>query len=515
MFQQTVNTLYQSFFLFCVIFSFSVQAGEVGYLPAQIQGELPPVFSLREEAAKEMAFLSRHYLRGQFFVETSLVGSEAILRNSPVPWDSLCLESENHFLAQDRFDFGNPVLVETEIYNCKSRTSQKINSRLETNFVLSLGRHIEKAFRFLPPSQMIKKPNQPLTSEINFVIDGHGAAQIYRKDLINYIQSLSMSDNLLLGLYVTRKDKILKFPANSEHETLLASLKEVPFSASNSSDSVLEMIKILIANARLTPKAFKKNVFLFSGSVRDKESALILSLNQLRQAGYENILISLNQSDPLVQRGFEKIAKASSSKILPISDYQRVGTIDGYFNVLLKDGRLYSTTESLQFPIDLSQSFWTKWDAGLVRSFESSLGPYTMAQAFEKCSDRRVVEKGELKSTLAYDLELVLQNQNNPPSDSNSILVETKGESIWIKIPQQERFQIGKEVLVQTEFSLDPLAPFGIQNQPGRTKLWRPNTPYPALLSMLPSQGKKFLESNKINKFDGYILGKVVASKTK
>ncbi len=506
------------FSLFFIIFTQNrVYASEIAYLPTEVTGDVPSFMGTKEEAGEELAHLSRHYLKLEYYAEILSAKSMMAWDKNQSKTDSnlnlLCMEWEVHFVAFDSLDFGNPNLIQTEIYNCKTKGRTKISSQLKSNFVLSLAKHIEKSFRFLPPNVSLQQNKPTNTVEMNFLIDINGSYAYYKKDLVKVIQGFVDSPNILLGVYSARKDKTIRIPATIDHTEIKNYFEDLQWSGNNSGETILDLLKSLLANAKSQTKAERKNYILFSGSVKDKETALIQTLNQIRQLGYQNTIILTNHVDLSVMRSLQRIAKSSSSRIFSITDYQTVGTVNGNYAILLKEGRIYSTKNSIFPPFRFEEDGYQKWDPGLVRSYVPDLNPYTMAEAFEKLVDFRVLEKRDMETDLTSLFAQEFEKRGNDSSEYKTVLVTMRGESFWIRLPINEAFVEGKEYLILTEFSLDPLSSYGIQNHPGRTKLLKPNSSYPKLLGVLPSQGKKFIETNGIQRFHGYILGTISASK--
>jgi hypothetical protein len=511
-----------------VLFSFSgqLQSKEISVLPASLSGEIPGYLGNKNDAAKEVAKLTRHYLKRNYLTEitdeaniNTFVESENLLPEAKITEQSLnvlCIEWDSNFISKDSVDFGNPTLIQTEIYNCKNKSLQTIKSKIVSNFVLAIEKHIEKSFRFLAPKYYDKTQKTDNSyHEVHFFFDTNGAYSYYRKDFSKSIQSLINHSNLFLGITVIRKDKILTIPPALEHEDVKKVFEDVTWSGSNQPDSILQAIQSLRLKLSSGKKSSRKLFLLLSGVSKEKSGAIILALNDLRHLGMEIYFIIPNHSDLGVIRELQKMARSSSAKILGVTDYQRIGTEDGYTQIFLNQFNLYYTNQEVSQPFQLDAPPFKKWDASIVRASVDTVTPYNMYEAYEKISESKVLEKSEVFTNIESLIGNEIIKAESENDKYQSALLQTRGEAIWIKVPYEIPIQLGKEYLVRTSVTLDPFSTFGIKNIANETSLLKPNASYPKTLVILPSKAKKFLEDNKINQFSGYLQGVITIVKKK
>ncbi|WP_246047027.1 LIC10012 family protein [Leptospira ognonensis] len=511
-----------SFFLLI----YPLNAKEISVLPAAVSGEIPSYLRNEEEAGKEIARLTRHYLKRNYlteitdensvntFSETENLSSQTKLTESTL--NVLCVEWDSSFITKDSVDFGKPTLIQTEIFNCKNKSRQVIQSQIISNFVLAIEKHIEKSFRFLAPKYYDRTlKNDNIYHEVHFLFDTNGAYSYYRKDFSRSLDSLMNHQNLFLGITVIRKDKILTLPPALEHGDIKKVFDDVSWSGINKADSVLQAIQSLRLKLSSGKKTSKKLFLLLSGSAKDKSSSIILALNELRQLGIEIYVIIPNHSELTVIRELQKIARSSSAKILGVTDYQRIGTEEGYQQIFLNQFNLYFTNQEVTQPFQLDVDPFKKWDASLVRAAVEVVTPYNMAEAFEKISEKKVLERSEVNTNIESLIGSEIIKSDIDDGRYQNILLEARGEAIWLKIPFEMNIISGKEYLVRTSVMLDPFSSWGIKNIANETILMKPNASYPRTLVILPSKAKKFLEENKVKQFSGYIQGVVSVVKKK
>lgn len=514
-----------SLLIFFAFFPKNISAKEISILPAYISGEVPPVLGTKREAGFELSRLSRHYLKRNFFteitdpkiVETYLNetdwNEEADIKDQD--YVGFCNEWDSHFVVQDQIDFGNPILVKTVIFNCKNLNKQTIQSKLISNFVMAYEKHNEKSFRFLPPRFYEKKSKTPVYYEINLFLDIHSSYAYYKKDFVKSLASMYDQSGLYLGITLVKKDKTLSIPPTKDHNEIKKVMEETGWQGSNQSESVLAALQSLKGKISSGKKESRKLFLLLSSNVKNKSGSIIMALNDLRHMEIEPILLIPNHSDLSTIRELQRIGKASNARVVGITDHQKIGTQDGYEYLYLNQFNVYSSTEELQYPFQWNQTQIKKFDASLVRAAVDVVSPYNLYQAYEKISEKRVLEKEEIKT----DIDSILRTESNSEliekERFQTVLVESKGEAIWIQLPYDVQVTKGKEYLIQTTFVLDPLSTWGIKNVPSETNLYKSNYTYPKTLMVKPSQAKKFLDLNQIREFNGYLQGTVSVIKKK
>ncbi len=501
-----------------IFLTFSLEAKEISVLPASTTGEVPSYFVNRNGANEEIARLVRHYLKRNFltdvtdestvqkFNETENLAADTKLTESQL--NILCIEWESNFITKDSVDFGAVSIIKTEIYNCKNKSLQVIQSKIATTFALALEKHVEKSFRFLAPryyDRSIKKEN--LYHEVHFFYDTNGAYSYYRKDFAKSLAQLINNTNLFLGITVIRKDKILTIPPSLDHDDVKRVFDDVSWSGTNQSETILQAIQSLKLKFSTGKKTTRKLFLLLSGSSIEKANSIVLALNDLRHIGFQIYVIIPNHSELNVIRELQKISRKSSAKILGVTDYQRIGTQDGYTQIFLNQFTLYDTNEEVSQPFQLESSTFKKWDASLVRAAVDTVTPYNMANAYEKISDQKILEKSEVLTNIESMIGNEIINTEDEIGRFQLALLQTKGEAIWIKIPNEIKVTVGKEVLIQTSVMLDSFSTYGIKNIPNETILLKINSSYPKSLEIKPSQSKRFMEENKVNQFSGYLKG--------
>ncbi|EKJ86508.1 LIC10012 family protein [Leptospira meyeri] len=511
--------------IFIAFFPEFIIGKEISILPAYISGEVPPVLGSRREAGFELSRLSRHYIKRNFFTE---VTDPKLVENylNESEWNeeselkdqdlfSYCTEWDSHFVVQDQIDFGNPILVKTVIFNCKNQTRQTIQSKLISNFVLAYEKHNEKSFRFLPPRFYEKKNKIAPNYEINLFVDIHSSYAYYKKDILKSLASLYDQDGLFLGVTLVKKDKIVTIPPTKEHNEIKKLMEETGWQGNNQSESIVSALQGLKSKISSGKKESRKLFLLLSSAVKEKSGSIIMALNDLRHMEIEPVLLVPNHSELSTIRELQRIGKASNSRVVGITEYQKIGTSEGYEYLYLNQFNVYSSIEELQMPFNWNQNQVKKFDASLVRAAVDVITPYNLYLAYEKISDKRVLEKEEIKT----DLEFILRTESNTDQTEKdrfqTVLVESKGEAIWIQLPYDVVVTKGKEYLIQTTFVLDPLSTWGVKNAPAETNLLKINTTYPKTLMVKPSQAKKFLDTNKIREFNGYLQGTVSVIKKK
>nr|WP_246051877.1 hypothetical protein [Leptospira idonii] len=514
-------------FFFCIFFTQSaITAKEISILPAALSGEVPAYLGTKEEASKEIAKVTRHYLKRNYFTEVTepkivdgFLSEEGFSIDSKITetqLNLLCLEWDSHFITKDSIDFGNPVLIQTEIYNCKSKSLQTVQSKLISNFLLAIEKHVEKSFRFLPPKVYDKKQKlDNVYHEAYFVFDTNASYSYYRKDFIQAVSGLIDTPNLFLGLTLIRKDKILNISSSTDHSEFKTVISETSWSGSNSPDTILQALQNLRLKISGGKKSSRKMFLLLSGATKSKSNAIILALNELRQSGFELFLVLPNHTELTVIRDLQRIARSCSAKILGITDYQKLGTEEGYSQIFLNQFNLYVSSAEVIPPFELNSGSFKKWDASVVRAAVDTVTPYNMFQAYEKITEKRVLEKSEVKTDIESILGAEFVRDDTNSERYQTALLETKGEAIWIKVPSEINIIPGKEYVVQTTFFLDSMSTWGIKNLPNETYLLKTNSSYPKSLSILPSQARKFIETNKIKQFSGYLQGVISAVKKK
>jgi hypothetical protein len=499
---------------------------EISVLPASLTGTIPNYLGSKNEAAEEVAKLTRHYLKRNFLTEVtdersilSFLAEENFASDSKLTESSLnllCIEWDSNFITKDSVDFGNPILINTEIYNCKNKSLQTIQSKIVSNFILAIEKHIEKSFRFLAPIYFdTSKKKDNIYQEAHFLYDTNGAYAYYRKDFSKSLNSLINNPNLFLGLTLIRKDKILTLPPSLDHSDIPKVYEDVSWSGVNRPDTVLQAIQSLKRKLSPGKKASRKLFLLLSGAAKEKSNPIILALNDLRQMGLELYIIIPNHSELNVIRELQKIARSSSAKILGVTDYQRVGTEDGYTGLFLNQYNLYYTESEVTAPFQLEAAPFKKYDASRIRLAVDIATPYNMADAFEKISESKVLEKLEVKTDIESLIGSEIIRPDSETERYQSILFETKGEAIWIRVPLEISIAQGKEYLIKTSVLLDPFSTWGIKNVANETNLLKPNVSFPKTLMILPSKAKKFMEDNKVKQFSGYMHGVVSIVKRK
>ncbi|GBF51326.1 hypothetical protein LPTSP4_28580 [Leptospira ryugenii] len=495
-----------------------LSAKEVTVLNSYISGEVPQILGTKELASQEISRLSRHYLRRNFYtditeggiVEKFLIKENFTIQSrlSPDQFDRFCLEFESNFVSYDIVDFGQPTLIETQIYNCRTKQYKSINSKLNTNFLLSIEKHVEKCFRFLSPKYYQTRGSETdKVSEIHFFFDVNGAYAYYRKDFTKLINVLLNNQSILLGATFVRKNKSLTITGSTDHDELKKIYEEVNWNGSNQADSVLQAIQQLRLKLTSGKKSSRKIFLLLSSSIKSKMSEFKLALNELKQMDVQTYIIVPNHSEYDFIRDLQKLGRITSSKLLGITEFQRLGFDDEYKYIYLNQFDLYSTNEEFSPPFDLSNQSFKKWDASIVRAAVDVVTSYNMAEAYEKISEKRVLEKSEVKTDIETLVGAHLYEEMNPSSNHQLVLFKTYGETLWLKVPIEKKLQVGKEYIVSTSVYLDSLSTNGFSNSEAETDFLRPNISYPKSLTILPSKAKRFMEENKIKQFSGYLQG--------
>lgn len=516
---------YALLLLFIAFFPEFIIGKEISILPAYISGEVPPVLGTRREAGFELSRLSRHYLKRNFFTE---ITDPKLVENylTETEWNedaelkdqdlySYCNEWESHFVVQDQIDFGNPILVKTVIYNCRNQTRQTIQSKLVSNFVLAYEKHNDKSFRFLPPRFYEKKNKIAPNYEISLFIDIHSSYAYYKKDVLKSLSSLYDQDGLYLGVTLVKKDKTVNIPPTKEHTEIKKLMEETGWQGNNQTESVVSALQALKSKVASGKKESRKLFLLLSSSVKDKSGSIIMALNDLRHMEIEPVILIPNHSDLSTIRELQRLGKASNSRVVGITEYQKIGTSEGYEYLYLNQFNVYSSVEELQMPFNWNQNQIKKYDASLVRAAVDVITPYNLYLAYEKIADKRILEKEEIKTDLEYIIRTESNTDQSEKDRFQTVLLESKGEAIWIQLPYDVTVSKGKEYLVQTTFVLDPLSTWGVKNAPAETNLLKVNSTYPKTLMVKPSQAKKFLDTNKIREFNGYLQGIVSVIKKK
>ncbi len=493
-------------------------AREITVLPSQISGLIPNEFGTESEAKLEIPRLTRHFLRKNFFTELTdgkLIESKFYedfqfgdiqLEKSA---STLCLEWDSQFLVQDLVDFGNPTLVKTLIYNCKSAGLQTIQSKLISNFLVSYEKHNEKCFRFLPPRSSEKRIQKIANHEIYFFFDIHSSYAYYKKDFVKSIQSLSNRNGLFLGLVTVKKDKVQFITPSTEHNEILRTIIDMTWQGTNQPDSVLGAIQSLRTRLNSGKMDSRKVFFLLSSSVKSKSNQIIQTINDLRQSNVESIIIIPNHSDFPTIREIQRIGRSTGSKVVGITEYQKLGTPDGYETIYLNQFTLYSSTEPMIPPFDWKAKSITGFDASLVRAAVDSVNPYNMHEAYSKITEKRVLEKEEVQTDITSLIEVETSLLPKDTDRYQSVLFSSNGEAIWLQLPVDLQLPTGKQITIQSTFVLDPLSSSGVRNIPYETQLLKTTQIYPRSLTLSPSKIKKTIELLKQSEMNIYLPGKI------
>lgn len=320
---------------------------------------------------------------------------------------------------------------------------------------------------------------------------------------------------MYLGVTLVKKDKTVNIPPTKEHSEIKKLMEETGWQGNNQTESVVSALQGLKSKVTSGKKESRKIFLLLSSSVKDKSGSIIMALNDLRHMEIEPVILIPNHSDLSTIRELQRIGKASNSRVVGITEYQKIGTSEGYEYLYLNQFNVYSSVEELQLPFNWNQYQGKKYDASLVRAAVDVITPYNLYLAYEKISDKRVLEKEEIKTDLEYILRTESNSDQSEKDRFQTVLLESKGEAIWIQLPYDVAVTKGKEYLIQTTFVLDPLSTWGVKNAPVETNLLKVNSTYPKTLMVKPSQAKKFLDTNKIREFNGYIQGTVSVIKKK
>lgn len=500
----------------------SLFSREITVLPAMISGVIPPEFGSETEAEIEISRLTRHFLRKNFFTELTdgrLIETKWSESQEKIGVDStknnsgLCLEWDSHFIVQDQIDFGSASIVKTNIHNCRSGSTQIIQSKLVSQFVFAYEKHIEKSFRFLPPKQVQKRPNQNNNHEIFFFLDIHSSYAYYKKDFVSAIHSLADRSGLYLGLVYVKKDKAEFLTPSVEHQEIKNRIQDVNWQGSNQAETILSAVSSLKNKITSGKKESRKFIFLFSSGVKSKASQLILALNDLRQSGIEPLILVPNHTDLPTIREIQRIGRASGSKIIGITEFQKIGTPDGYENLYLNQFTLYSSIEPQSPPFDWKSSVFKSFDASLVRAAVNIVTPYNMHEAYSKITEKRILEKDEVATDILSIIESETTVNMIDKDRYQSVLLQANGEAIWITLPIEMNVPTGKPVVIQTTFLLDPLSGNGVRNIPYESQILKITQTYPKLLSLVPTKIKKIMELNKQMEINGYISGTVTLVK--
>lgn len=493
-------------------------AREVTVLPAQISGLIPNEFGSEADTKLEIPRLTRHFLRKNFFTELT----DGRLIESKFQEDfqfgeiqlekagsTLCLEWDSQFLVQDVVDFGNPTLVKTFIYNCKSAGLQTIQSKLVSNFLVSYEKHNEKCFRFLPPKSSEKRIQKVANHEIYFFFDIHSSYAYYKKDFVKAIQSLINRNGLYLGLVTIKKDKVQFITPSTEQSEIQKTIVDMTWQGTNQAESVLGAIQSLKTRLHSGKMDSRKIFFLLSSNVKSKSNQIIQAINDLRQSNVESILIVPNHSDLPTIRETQRIGRSTGSKVIGITEYQKLGTPDGYETIYLNQFTLYSTSEPMLPPFEWKSKNVTSFDASLVRAAVDSVNPYNMHEAYSKITEKRILEKEEVQTDITSLIEVETSLLPKDTDRYQTVLFSSNGEAIWLQLPVDLQVPIGKQITIQSTFVLDPLSSSGVRNVPYETQILKPTQIYPRSLSLSPSKIKKTIELLKQSEMNMYLPGKI------
>lgn len=509
------------FLLFFVLFfqSATLLSREIVYLPATLTGDLPPELGPKLDASWEFAKLSRFYLKKNYFVEVQDVKllegfwSELDTREgTSLKQEDLnrtCLESEANFIVQDEIDFGKPVFIQTNLYNCKNKSKQIVQSKLISNPILALERHVEKSFRFLPPKSKDRKNEKNSVHEVIYFFDVNSSYAYYRKDFIASINSLLDATGLYLGLVMVKKDKVIIHPPSLDHKDIRRSLVEVGWQGSNQTDSILSALLSLKTRISSGSKQSRKLFLLLSAVPKERSSSIVLALQELRQLGLDVVFLIPNHSNLDSIRELQRMAKNANVRSIGITESQKIGTPEGYDTLYLNQLQLYTNKENPSPPFDFSLSSFKRFEPSLVRAAVDVVSPYNMHIAYEKITEKRVIEKEEVKTDIQTILGLETTSTRDESNRFKSVLFQTKGEALWLTVPNELPLMEGKEYILQSTWVLDPLTSYGIKNVPNETYFLRTSVSYPKFLTIKASLLKKYLDANQFQELSGFMVGTV------
>ncbi len=513
------------FFLLCTVFiTNSIFSRELTFLPTYVIGTAPENLTTKDRLEEGISELLAFYATDQFEVEATdfdklrnYLDSDEEEKNrkpSRSQINGVCSEFEPDYIVHSEIDFESTPVIITEIINCRGKVIYSSENQLGTDFYAGMQKHAQKAFAFLNP----KSKKDPLRygsnkKEFIFAIDTSGSIASDTKLLIDYINSITGTPNIAIGLIVIQSKGVKVTKPSFDHSEVRNQLSKITLGGTLN----LETLSTWLLKARqeiAESKISKRNVILLTDATGGGDPYKFISaLQTYKQIGFQVHLVTGSFFDFKEFGNYRKAARATGGDLYQLTHFRKVGTPSGFKTVYLYDRTIYVDDSGLEYPSDLNLSSLDKISEFTMNSLVPYPHPSNMADVYLKSTKQKSIELTPIKSNVNSVVDRII-NSGNAYTNLKAyrkVLIKAGSTSVWVYLKDIEQELLNKEISVKLFVKKDLQSSLGFSNIPEESFVHVGSTPL--LLVLSPKEIKYYLHTLKKDSLTCFMKGKVLEIK--
>ena len=398
--------------VFLLLLSKQVYAVKITFLPFHIQGNLPVNYQHIQNPQIELAVMQGYFSSENFHVETSTrdeIAEAGRLAGRKYPDKqlirSICNLTKSTYIVYSEISFSTRSIFRSEVFHCNQDEIQKKEKILgSSSFIEEMRKSVLDSFSFLPSKSRNKPEIVQGRKHIVFILD-------YSKSLHQEIgilnKILKQQSGNKIGAIIVKKNGIDRIPVAMDNSGLTEYLENRKPEGDVSLDKMAD--GILVARSIATEPEKTKFVIITDARVGDVES--IKFLNNMRTLGTKAsslVLLSGSYSNPKTLNFYKKAVRSCGGTINEITHFQKIGLVDGYYYLYLRDLNLYWDKQE-NFSSDLDLTTKHRIPQGMIFSKNEFVRPEQMVHIFAENTGKKVLESYPVQSNLGLILEKTFQ----------------------------------------------------------------------------------------------------------
>lgn len=496
-----------------------IQSGELTFIPAYISGNPPETLANKDNLSNGIAQLGTFYAREnlntkvtnfdevkKFIYSSNFSPNKKPDRNI---LSSICSEFDSDYIIKSEVDFSNRANILTEVYNCKGNLINSHDSSVDLDLFDGFESNIVSALNFLPKKSGSKKAtivNEDI-KEVIFVLDLSGSLSREIQSSARFIQSLVDDPNYSVGLLLVSSKKNQFIRPEIRSKKVSNALSQLKFLGEVNPKQLYNGLATIKNNYTKKNKLGKIIIITDTVLTTENNSEFYSAVQNLKQVHYDVHLITGSFFNNKSLALHEKVARAGGNELHKITNYQKIGTTNGFRIVYLHDHSIYFSEGEKPRKLYRLEEL-VQVDHRFIYSTSKFPHPENMSDIYAKASKEKIIERGKIQSNIDDILQRLITSNKSIKATTKKILLKTLSKTIWINVASTKGVKLNKEIFIRTTFIKDKYSSTGFSNLPNETLIYKEDVP--RLLVFTPSELAKYFRENSVSYRYGFIKGTVM-----
>ncbi|PJZ71554.1 hypothetical protein CH373_00650 [Leptospira perolatii] len=502
----------------------NVIATSIAFLPGYWEGVSPKMLEGTPEKPFELIRL------GQFY--TSNIYSARILEVIKDPRDpeakdylrpeifkeqlkAACFKYKADYIARDVLEIREKARIDRTVYDCNLSQLEEYSVFGRKDLFELYEKLTQKSFPLLPkkPKKNFQENSDARKTLQIFLVDGSFSYANERKEFMSLLESTSWRPRTSFRLAVFGENFSQVYPEVESRADLVRQWKEwKPVGKSTTSDlgnALTRLGRVLLSVDKPDYHPRIELIVLTNAKLGNSAGSYSSSLEFLAKQGVRVHIIYSSYSGPESRKAHLDASKYAQEFKEAIY-YQRVATSRDNKTIVLKNGRLYVTSQILDPGAELDENGLEKIDLSGKYFLSDALNPWNLSRLFEEIKGEKILSAEPVRSNFSLLLgkSFSFSSKTDVISEGSKVLVKTGEKAFWMRFPAGNSVAEGKKGVWKVTFLSSSFSLEGVEVIPDSVEVY-PYVP-PKSLECDPGSARNYIRNTEKSRYDCVVKGEIL-----